>query len=180
MRPVSGVPTQCEMPPVATKAKGQVRAGLRYVRTVPDLWVPLAMMAIVGTLAFNFSVVMPLFVERTFSGDDGTFTLLFSVISVGSLVGALEATGAMREMTERLASDPELALAYQRAHESYLAARDAIEPLGTDVSAGGMPNRVKCLHVHVAHALAGGPGTNPFGDEVLERLGQWWSSGSCV
>jgi MFS family permease len=81
--------TKLHRSPVATKAKGQVRAGLRYVRTVPDLWVPLAMMAIVGTLAFNFSVVMPLFVERTFSGDDGTFTLLFSVISVGSLVGAL-------------------------------------------------------------------------------------------
>jgi hypothetical protein len=115
--------------------------------------------------------------------EDGTPfpTLYYLTCSrLCSLVGALEATGAMREMTERLASDPELAQAYQHAHESYLAARDAIEPLGTDVSAGGMPNRVKCLHVHVAHALAGGPGTNPFGDEVLERLGQWWSSGSCV
>jgi MFS family permease len=75
--------------PVATKAKGQVRAGLRYVRTVPDLWVPLVMMTVVGTLAFNFSVVMPLFAERTLSGDDGTFTLLYSVVSVGALIGAL-------------------------------------------------------------------------------------------
>jgi MFS family permease len=75
--------------PIATKAKGQVRAGLRYVRTVPDLWVPLVMMTVVGTLAFNFSVVMPLLAVRTFDGDDGTFTLLYSVVSVGALVGAL-------------------------------------------------------------------------------------------
>src|SRR3954471_22700509 len=75
--------------PVAAKAKGQVRAGLRYVRTVPDLWVPLTMMAVVGTLAFNFSVVMPLFAVRTLHGDDGTFTLLYSVVSVGALIGAL-------------------------------------------------------------------------------------------
>ena len=65
----------------------------------------------------------------------------------------------MREMTERLATDPDLAAAYRRAHEAYLAERDAIEPLArTEVTAGGMPNRVKCLHVHVAHALAAGPG----------------------
>ena len=76
----------------------------------------------------------------------------------------------MREMTERLAADPDLARRYRAAHEAYLAARDAIEPLGTDVSAGGMPDRVKCLHVHVAHALAAGPGVNPFGDEALEAI----------
>jgi predicted MFS family arabinose efflux permease len=76
-------------PPVTPRGKGQVREGLRYVRTVPDLWVPLMMMTLVGTFAFNFSVTMPLFVERTFNGNDTTFTLLFSVISIGSLVGAL-------------------------------------------------------------------------------------------
>lgn len=79
----------------------------------------------------------------------------------------LESSGMMREMTERLGRDPELAAAYQRAHESYLAERDAIEPLGTTVSAGGMPDRVKCLHVLIAHSLAKGPGTNPLGDEAL-------------
>ena len=76
-------------PPVTPRGKGQVREGLRYVRTVPDLWVPLVMMTLVGTFAFNFSVTMPLFVERTFDGTDATFTILFSVISVGSLIGAL-------------------------------------------------------------------------------------------
>lgn len=96
------------------------------------------------------------------------------------LVSRIEAGGAMREMTDRLARDPELARAYRAAHESYLARRDAAAPLGTRVSAGGMPDRVKCLHVHVAHALAVGPGVNPFGDEVLTHIGPWWSPGPCV
>jgi hypothetical protein len=86
----------------------------------------------------------------------------------------------MREMTDRLGTDPGLAEAYRRAHESYLAERDAIEPLDTQVTAGGMPTRVKCLHVHVAHALAAGPGVNPFGDETLAELGEWWTAGPCV
>ena len=75
--------------PVAERAKGQVREGFRYARRVPELWVPLVMMAVIGTLAFNFQVVMPLLVERTFGGNEATFTLLFSVLSVGSLIGAL-------------------------------------------------------------------------------------------
>ncbi|TVS89870.1 DUF501 domain-containing protein [Mycobacterium helveticum] len=82
----------------------------------------------------------------------------------------LETSGVMREMTERLRRDPELAAAYRRAHESYLAERDAIDSLGTRVSAGGMPDRVKCLHVLIAHSLAKGPGCNPLGDEVLATL----------
>lgn len=82
----------------------------------------------------------------------------------------LESSGLMREMTERLAEDPELAAAYLRAHESFLAERDAIEPLGTTFTGGGMPDRVKCLHVVMAHALAKGPGVNPFGDEALAVL----------
>lgn len=82
----------------------------------------------------------------------------------------LESSGLMRDMTERLQNDPELAIAYRRAHESYLAERDAIESLGTTFSGGGMPERVKCLHVVMAHSLAKGPGTNPFGDEALAIL----------
>ena len=82
----------------------------------------------------------------------------------------LESEGLMRDMTDRLAADPQLAAAYRRAHESYLAERDTIEPLGTDFSGGGMPDRVKCLHVLIAHALAKGRGVNPFGDEALAVL----------
>jgi uncharacterized protein len=115
--------------------------------------------------------------------EDGTPfpTLYYLTCSrLNSRLGGLEADGRMREMTERLADGPELADAYRRAHEAYLAERDAIEPLGTDVSAGGMPVRVKCLHVCAAHALAAGPGVNPFGDEALAEVGDWWRSGPCV
>lgn len=84
--------------------------------------------------------------------------------------GRLESSGMMAEMTQRLQRDPELAAAYRRAHESYLAERDAIEALGITSSAGGMPDRVKCLHVLIAHSLAKGPGVNPLGDEALAVL----------
>ncbi len=115
--------------------------------------------------------------------EDGTPfpTLYYLTCSrLTAQVSTLEASGVMREMTERLASDAALAAAYRRAHETYLAERDALCPLGTDVSAGGMPGRVKCLHVHVAHALAVGRGVNPFGDEVVEELDGWWRPGPCV
>ena len=76
----------------------------------------------------------------------------------------------MREMTERLAVDDEPACgATAAAHERYLAQRDAVEavPEIAGISAGGMPDRVKCLHVLVAQSLAEGPGVNPLGDEAL-------------
>ncbi|MBU3749117.1 MAG: DUF501 domain-containing protein [Mycobacterium sp.] len=82
----------------------------------------------------------------------------------------LESEGVMREMTARLADDADLAASYRRAHESYLAERDAVEPLGTTFSGGGMPDRVKCLHVLMAHALAKGRGVNPLGDQALALL----------
>jgi hypothetical protein len=99
-----------------------------------------------------------------------------------SLIGTLEGSGLMREMEERLATDADLAAAYRRAHESYLADRDALGevPEIAGISAGGMPDRVKCLHVLAAHALAAGPGVNPLGDEVVQRLGPWWAAGPCV
>ncbi|MFN2479082.1 MAG: DUF501 domain-containing protein [Pseudonocardiaceae bacterium] len=115
--------------------------------------------------------------------EDGTpFPTLYYLTCrrLVGLVARIEAAGVMQEMTERLATDPELAQAYLVAHESYLAERDAVQPLGTQVSAGGMPDRVKCLHVHVAHALARGPGVNPFGDETLGEIGTWWLPNPCA
>lgn len=82
----------------------------------------------------------------------------------------LESAGVMKEMTARLAVDASLAAAYRRAHEGYLAERDAIESLGTDFTGGGMPDRVKCLHVLIAHSLAKGPGVNPLGDETVALI----------
>jgi MFS family permease len=82
-------PSELRPPPVTPKAKGQVRAGLSYVRHSPELFVPMVMMAVVGTLSYNFPTVFPLFTIRDLGGSDATFTMLFSVVSIGSLVGAL-------------------------------------------------------------------------------------------
>ena len=104
-----------------------------------------------------------------------------------SLIGTLEGTGTMKQMQARLAEDPELAAAYAAAHERYLEARAAVgQAAGLDVpeiegiSAGGMPDRVKCLHVLAGQSLAQGRGVNPLGDEVLDALGEWWASGPCL
>jgi MFS family permease len=75
--------------PVTPKGKGQVREGLRYARSLPELRVPLLMMVLIGTLAFNFQTVLPLFATRDLDGTDVTFTWLLSVVSLGSLTGAL-------------------------------------------------------------------------------------------
>lgn len=97
-------------------------------------------------------------------------------------IGMLESSGLMREMSDRLRTDQDLAAAYARAHRAYLARRAEIAqvPEIDGVSAGGMPARVKCLHVLVGHALAAGPGNNPLGDEALAALPEWWSAGPCV
>jgi hypothetical protein len=99
-----------------------------------------------------------------------------------SAIGTLEASGLMSEMTDRLAADPELAAAYAAAHEAYLARREEIGHVDEidGISAGGMPRRVKCLHVLVGHALAAGRGVNPLGDEALDQLPDWWVNGPCV
>jgi hypothetical protein len=97
-------------------------------------------------------------------------------------IGTLESSGLMRDMTDRLRSDPELAAAHRAAHDAYLARREEIAHVDeiAGVSAGGMPNRVKCLHVLVAHSLAACPGVNPLGDEALAALPEWWTAGPCV
>ena len=92
----------------------------------------------------------------------------------------------MATMNERLLLDPDLAGKYQAAHIDYEAARCALaKELNIDVpeiegiTAGGMPDRVKCLHSLIAHSLAAGVGVNPLGDEALEQLGQWWQNKPC-
>jgi uncharacterized protein len=116
---------------------------------------------------------------------DGTpFPTLFYLTcpKASSLIGTLEASGLMSQMTDRLKVDDELAAHYRAAHGAYLARREThghvYEIEG--ISAGGMPNRVKCLHVLVGHSLAAGPGVNPLGDEALAMLGDWWADGPCV
>ena len=97
-------------------------------------------------------------------------------------ISTLETTGMMEEMTKRLETDAELAGAYAAAHDDYIAARSALKmivPEVENISAGGMPNRVKCLHSLIAHSLSAGPGVNPLGDEALAELPEWWKHLQC-
>ncbi|MGN6245818.1 MAG: DUF501 domain-containing protein [Motilibacteraceae bacterium] len=128
---------------------------------------------------------LPDVVETAPRLEDGTPFPTFYYLTcprAAAAVSTLEASGLMREMTERLGQDPELAQGYEAAHRDYLARREAVGhvPEIAGISAGGMPERVKCLHVLVAHSLAAGPGVNPLGDEALAALPEWWSAGACV
>lgn len=96
-------PAELRQAPVTPKGKGQVREGLRYARSVPELWVPLLMMAVIGTLAYNFQTVLPLFATRDLHGGDVTFTWLMSVVACGSLIGAL-ATARRKTIDVRIVS----------------------------------------------------------------------------
>jgi hypothetical protein len=120
--------------------------------------------------------------------DGSPFPTLFYLTcpKAASAIGTLESSGLMKQMQARLAEDPTLAEAYARAHADYVerrdkvASEDGLEPLPRDMqSAGGMPNRVKCLHALVGHELAV-PGSNPLGREALDALPEWWCDGRCV
>lgn len=116
---------------------------------------------------------------------DGTpFPTSYYLTHPGAVAGVstLEASGLMSRMTERLAEDEALAAAYRAAHEDYLAQRAELGevPEIAGISAGGMPSRVKCLHVLVAHSLARGPGVNPLGDEALAAMAGSWSPQRCT
>jgi hypothetical protein len=143
----------------------------------------------VTAIAHRCPCGLPDVVETAPRLPDGTpFPTLYYLTcpKAAAAVSRLEAAGSMRAMTQRLAADPDLQRDYQGAHEDYLARRYAaareadLEPLPAAASsAGGMPERVKCLHALVAHELAV-PGSNPFGREALRAVGQWWADGPCV
>ncbi len=100
---------------------------------------------------------------------------------LNAALSTLEASGFMREQAAALAADPDRADAYRRAHERYLRERSALGdvPQISGVSAGGMPERVKCLHALAAQSLAAGRGVNPVGDAALDEIGPWWDHGRC-
>ena len=125
---------------------------------------------------------LPAVVETAPRLEDGTpFPTLYYLTCkrLASDIGRLESEGTMREMNARLQADPELASAYAAAHADYLRRRDALEVLPGSPGQGGMPTRVKCLHVLAAHELAA-PGANPLGREALDAVGDWWRAGPCV
>jgi len=127
----------------------------------------------------------PLVVRTAPRLDDGTpFPTTYYLTSPGAVAAAstLEANGVMRTMSQRLLEDDELAAAYARAHEHYLAQREELGHVDEidGISAGGMPTRVKCLHVLVGHALAAGRGVNPLGDEALDLINDTWRPDRCT
>lgn len=102
--------------------------------------------------------------------DDGTpFPTLYYLTDprLTAEASRLEVAGVMKWMTERLETNEVLAADYRAAHEHYLSVRNSIEDLGTSFSGGGMPDRVKCLHVLMAYALAEGPDTVRLGTETV-------------
>ncbi len=124
-------------------------------------------------VAYRCAHGIPAVVQTNPILPDGTpfptmYYLCCSVLN--STVGRMESEGLMTQMSQRLTADDDLAAHYRRAHESYLAERNGLHDLGIHVTAGGMPTRVKCLHVLIAHSLAVGPGVNPLGDEAVRLL----------
>ncbi|MBI2706637.1 MAG: MFS transporter [Actinobacteria bacterium] len=130
-------PSELRRAPATPRGKGQVRDGLRYARRTADLWVPLVMMAIVGTFAYNFQVVFPLFVIRDLGGNEGTFTVLFSVVSVGALVGAL-AVARRRSIDVRTVSLSSLAFGVSLAAMAVAPSLAVAFPLGLLVGFGSI------------------------------------------
>jgi hypothetical protein len=143
----------------------------------------------VTAIAHRCPCGLPDVVETAPRLPDGTpFPTLYYLTCprAAAAISRLEAAGGMRAMTVRLGADPGLRREYLAAHEDYLTRRDTaareagLEALpATAVSAGGMPERVKCLHALVAHELAV-PGSNPFGREALSAAGKWWAAAPCV
>jgi len=101
-------PAQLDTPPVVARERGAIRAGLRYVRATPELAVPLALMAVVGTFGFNFQVILPLLATFSFAGGPGVYAALVTAMGVGSVAGAL-ITGARGRTGPRLISAAALA-----------------------------------------------------------------------
>ncbi|NEA32002.1 DUF501 domain-containing protein [Streptomyces sp. SID13031] len=139
----------------------------------------------IRSIAHRCGCGLPDVVETEPRLPDGTpfpTTYYLTCPRLASAIGTLEAEGVMKEMTDRLGEDEELAARYRAAHEDYLRRRELLGdvPEIAGISAGGMPTRVKCLHVLVGHSLAAGPGVNPLGDEALALLPDWSRRGPCV
>lgn len=89
-------PSELRQRPASPATKGAVREGLRYLRSMPVLWISFVMLAIVGTFSYNFSVVFPLFIEQGLGGSDVAYTTVYAVFSIGAIVGALFAANRGR------------------------------------------------------------------------------------
>jgi MFS family permease len=72
-----------------TRGRGQLREGFRYVARTPQLGVPLLMMGLVGMLAYEFQVTLPVFAQRVFHGGAETYGVMTAAMGVGAIVGGL-------------------------------------------------------------------------------------------
>ncbi|HEY4964144.1 MAG TPA: MFS transporter [Candidatus Saccharimonadales bacterium] len=82
-------PAELYLRPVAAKTRGAVRAGVQYIKSVPVLWINFVMLLIIGIFSYNFTVTLPLFVTSALHGNTTAFTLLYSIFSLGAVVGAI-------------------------------------------------------------------------------------------
>jgi MFS family permease len=71
------------------RGRGQIRAGFRYLLSVPELWISFLIVLVVGILSYNFSVVLPILVEKALHGSDADFSLVYASFSAGAVVGTL-------------------------------------------------------------------------------------------
>jgi MFS family permease len=172
-----------ELRPVQTtpRARGQVRAGLRYIRHVPELWITFSMLLLIGTISYNFTVVFPLFVEQGLHGGDAAYTFVYSMFSVGGLAGAL-AVARRTNVTVRtivvaatglglamlgLAAVPDVALAavvavaIGAASVSYITATTAIAQIRTEQQMIG-----RVLAIQTVLLI----GTTPVGGPILGAI----------
>ena len=140
----------------------------------------------VHAIAYRCPCGNPAVIETPPRLGDGTPFPTFYYATCPNLTAAvstLENSALMDEMNKRLETDHQLAGEYHAAHDDYIAARSALGidvPEVAGISAGGMPDRVKCLHSLIAHSLAAGKGVNPLGDETLSQVGTWWQNGNCI
>ncbi|MFN2490212.1 MAG: MFS transporter [Actinomycetota bacterium] len=102
-------PEELHTSPRAPRGKGQLREGLRYVWSTRELRIPLLLMAVVGTLAFNFRVLLPVMADETFGGGAGTYGVLSAVMGAGTVIGALVVASRRRPTRPMLVGS---ALAY--------------------------------------------------------------------
>jgi MFS family permease len=180
-------PDELRVPPVTPRGRAQVREGLHYVSTRPELWITLVMVGAVSMLAWTptFQVVMPLMVTDAFHRGEATFTVLFSVLSLGSVLGALLVAGRHFVSVVRVAASaglfgvvlllfaaaPGVAVAFPLAvlvgmsSTAFMTASNAI--LQTR-AAPDMQGRVISLAVIVTNGLA------PVGGPLLGAISDSW------
>lgn len=174
------------------KAKGQLREGLRYVWGAPDLRLPILLVSAVGTLAFNFSVILPLFATRDLHGGPTTFTTLFSVMSAGSVAGALtiarrthadtaflsRCTIALGVAMLVLAAAPVTAVAYLAVIPVGVTSVMVISGSNTVVQLGTTPAmRGRVLALLAVVFLGSTPVGGPVAGLVSETFGARWALG---